>query len=270
MPGGTPGGSGPIPYDATNQNVFNTLAYACDSRVGNVVQHYAQCTNPPTAKECRNGPPGMLTPEDLIIAFSDGIDHDHNGFASDIAGWNFVDNTNDPYDDVHYGHGTGEQEDSAAEANNGAGDTGACPNCEVVELRVGESFVAEANRFAEAVIYGVDRGADIVQEALGTYNDPVFAREAINYAYYHGVTVIASAADEAAEHHNQPGAFPHTIVVNAIRGPDSIATVRGKGVTTSSPPSWLQLDGCTNFGTRVDLSVEGNSCSSEATGKSSA
>jgi hypothetical protein len=269
MPGGAPGGTGPIPYDVLEQGVFNTLDYACDARVANVVEHYAQCTNPPTSKECRNGPPGMLTPEDLIIAFSDGTDHDKNGYVNDIAGWNYVDNTNDPYDDVHYGHGTGEQEDSAAEANNAAGDTGSCPNCEVMELRVGESFVAEANRFAQAVIYGVDRGADIVQEALGTYNDPVFAREAINYAYYHGVTVIASAADEAAEHHNQPGAFPHTIVVNAVRGPDSILTKEGKGVTTSSPPSWLQLDGCTNFGTRIDLSVEGNSCSSEATGKSS-
>src|SRR5438128_2516410 len=54
LPGGTPGGSGPIPYDATGQNAFNTLDYACDSRVANVVQHYAQCTNPPTTKECRN------------------------------------------------------------------------------------------------------------------------------------------------------------------------------------------------------------------------
>src|SRR6202030_19097 len=224
MPGGEPGGSGPIPYDATGQGVFNTLSYACDSRVARVVETYPRCTNPPTTSACRNGPAGILTPEDLIIAFSDGIDHDKNGYVNDIAGWNYVDNTNDPYDDVHYGHGTGEQEDSSAEANNGVNDSGVCPNCEVMELRVGESFVAEANRFAQAVLYGTDHGADIIQEALGTYNDPVLAREAINYAYYHGVTVDASAADEAAEHHNQPGAFPHTIVVNAVRGPDSIAT----------------------------------------------
>jgi hypothetical protein len=269
MPGGTPGGSGPIPYDVLEQGVFNTLDYACDARVANVVEHFPRCSNPPTTKECRNGPTGMLTPEDLIIAFSDGTDQDKNGYVDDIAGWNYVDNTNDPYDDVHYEHGTGEENDSAAEANNGVNSSGICPNCEVMELRVGESFVAEANRFAEAVLYGVDHGADIVQEALGTYNDPVLAREAINYAYDHGVTVDASAADEAAEHHNQPGAFPHTIVVNAVRGPDSIATVEGKGLTTSTPPSWLQLDGCTNFGTRVDLSVTGNSCSSAATGRSS-
>src|SRR4029077_11994214 len=37
---------------------------------------------------------------------------------------------------------------------------------------------------------------------------------------------------------------------------------------TNKPPSYLQLDGCTNFGTRIDLSVPATSCSSEATGKS--
>jgi hypothetical protein len=269
MPGGKPGGSGPIPYDVLEQGAFDVLDYACDSRVANVVENYPQCTNPPTTSDCRNGPPGTLTPEDLIIAFSDGIDHDHDGYANDIAGWNFVDNDNDPYDEVHYGHGTGELEDSGAEAENSAGDSGTCPNCEVVELRVGESFVADANRFAEATIYATDRGADVVQEPLGTYNDSHFTAEAIDYAYDHGTTVMASAADEAAEHHNMPGSLPHTIVVNSVRGPDSIAGSGGASINTSTPPSWLQLNGCTNFGTRVDLSVESDSCSSEATGKSS-
>jgi hypothetical protein len=264
MPGGEPGGSGPVPYDIDGRGVFNTLAYACDSRVAHVVETYSRCTNPPTTSACRNGPAGMLTPEDLIIAFSDGEDHDHNGYANDIAGWNFVDDTNDPFDDVQYGHGTGEDEDSTAEANNSAGEVGACPNCTVLPLRVGESFVADANRFAQATIYATDRGVSVVQEALGTYNDPIFARQAIDYAYNHGVTVIASAADEAAEHHNQPGALPHTIVVNAVEGP---ANIEGVPVT-NTPPSYLQLDGCTNFGTRIDVSVPATSCSSEATGKS--
>jgi Subtilase family len=264
MPGGEPGGSGPIPYDVSGQGVFNTLSYACDSRVAHVVQTYPRCTNPPTTSACRNGPAGLLTPEDLIIAFSDGADHDGNSYANDIAGWNYVDNNNDPFDDVQYGHGTGESEDSSAEANVSAGEVGTCPNCTVLPLRVGESFVADANRFAEATIYATDRGVSVVQEALGTYNDPVFARQAIDYAYNHGVTVIASAADEAAEHHNQPGALPHTVVVNAIEGP---AEIEGVPVT-NHPPSYLQLDGCTNFGTRITLSVPATSCSSEATGKS--
>ncbi|HEV2981958.1 MAG TPA: S8 family serine peptidase, partial [Solirubrobacteraceae bacterium] len=262
FPGGTPGGSGPIPYDVIGQGVFNVRDYACDSRVAKVLS-YPTCTFPPTTKECRNGPPGMLTPEDLIVAFSDGIDHDHNGYANDITGWNYVDNTNDPFDDVQYGHGSGEAAGSASEANNPGAQTGVCPNCMIMSLRVGESFVATAQRFAEATIYGTDRGVSIIQEALGTYDDPVFARQAIDYAYNHGVTVIASAADEEAEHHNQPGSLPHTVVVNAVEGPASFEGVPA----TTQPPSYLQLDGCTNFGSRIDLSIPATSCSSEATEK---
>src|SRR5437870_10209001 len=100
-----------------------------------------------------------------------------------------------------------------------------------IPLRVGESFIANGERFAQATLYAVDRGVDIVQEALGTISNPVLAREAIDYAYNHGVAVIASAADEAAEHHNQPSALPHAIVVNAVEAPADI-----EGVPVSNEP----------------------------------
>lgn len=238
-------------YDITGDGVVNVLDWACDSRV-------AAAMNSPR----RHGPAGVLTPEDLILAFSDGVDHDHNGYANDIAGWNYVDNNNDPYDDVQYGHGSGEAKDSTAEAGTG-GSVGTCPNCMVMPLRVGESFVTDANRFAQATLYATDLGADVIQEALGTYNAPYFARQAIEYAYNHGTTVIASAADEAAEHHNQPGSLPDAIVVNSVNAPEA-----SLGPAHATGNSYLELNGCTNWGPRVDVSVEGSSCSSEATGKS--
>ncbi len=76
--------------------------------------------------------------------------------------------------------------------------------------------------------------------------------------------MIGSAADEAAEHHNQPGALPDVIVVNSVNAPD---TLGGVGAT-NVPPSYLQLNGCTNWGPRVVLSVASASCSSNATGLS--
>src|SRR5579884_286226 len=164
-------------------------------------------------------------------------ENDHDGFANDIAGWNFVDNNNDPFDDVQYGHGTGEAEDSNGEANTSQ-ELGTCPDCMVMPLRVGESFIADANRFAQAVLYATDHGAYVIQEALGTLNTSYFARQAIEYAYTHGTAVIASAADEAAEHHNQPGALPDAIVVNSVVKYSS---------ATNVPPSYLQFNGCTNF-----------------------
>src|SRR5437588_4433177 len=268
-------------YDANDDGIVNLADYACDPRV-----HVASGPTSP-----RHGPNGTMTPEDLIIAFGNcqidssthlilgctpgqHFDNDHNAFANDIAGWDFVDNKNNPYDDVQYGHGSGEARDSTAEANNGSTtNVGTCPNCMVLPLRVGESFIADVNRFAQAVLYATDTqpqpggqqsGVYVVQEALGTLNNSTLARDALAYAYNHGVAVIASAADEAAEHHNQPGALPHAIVVNAIEGPSDIEGVP----VTNELPSYLQIDGCTNFGTRIDLSVPATSCSSEATGKS--
>jgi hypothetical protein len=268
--GGDVGGD----YDILHQGMVDVLDWACDSRVAAAI--YPPSLNVgrtcPGSSGCvvnsdYHGPvvdgTPVLTPEALIIAFSDGVDHDHNGYKNDIAGWNFVDNDNDPYDDVQYGHGSGEARDSTAEADTG-GTVGTCPNCMVMPLRVGESFVADANRFAEAAVYATDMDADVITEALGTYNAPYFARQAIEYAYDHGATIIASAADEAAEHHNEPGSLPDTIVVNSVNEPES----EGSVPATSVPPSYLQLNGCTNWGPRVDLSVEGSSCSSESTGKS--
>jgi hypothetical protein len=235
-------GNASDPYDANNDKIFDLRDYACDSRVN-------------VTDSRRAGPTGMLTPQDLLIAFSNGDDADHNGFVDDIAGWDFLDNDNDPFDDVQYGHGTGEAKDSSAEANNG-GQTGSCPNCKVLPLRVGDSFVADVNNFAQATLYAVDNDVLVVQEALGTLNNSLLARRAVEYAYRHGVAIIASAADEAAQHHNWPSNYPHTIVVNSVTQYDS----------TTPNGSYLQFNGCTNFSTHVTLSIPSTSCSSNATG----
>ena len=74
-------------------------------------------------------------------------------------------------------------------------------------MRVGDSFIADVNRFGQAVIYATDNDVQVVQEALGTLNNSSLARQALDYAYRRGVTVMASAADEAAQHKNWPGRF---------------------------------------------------------------
>ncbi len=243
-PDAVPGALNPDPYDLDNNGVFNAADYAADPRVGD-----------------RNGN-GVIDPEDLILAFSDGTDADHDGYVDDIAGWDFLDDDNDPLDDVSYGHGTGEARDSTAEADNG-GSLGTCPNCMVLPVRVGDSFVADGNDFAQGVVFAVDSGVHVVQEALGAVNNPKFAADAIKYAVDHDVPVIASAADEESFHHNAPSANPYTIVVN------SVTRAAGIGPLQMSPPSYLYLNGCTNYGGNIAVAVESTSCSSEATGRGS-
>lgn len=230
-------------YDCNGDLVVDVRDYQGDSRVD-------------LADPRRVGPGGVMTPQDLLIAFSNGNDADDNGFVDDIAGWDFLDNDNDAFDDVQYGHGTGEASDSSSEPDNGR-TLGACPNCTFIPLRVGDSFIADVNRFAQAVLYAVDNGILVVQEALGAINNTTLSRQAVNYAYRHGVTVIASAADEAAQHNNWPSSLPHVILVNSVRDQNPIPPPKN---------SYLAFNGCTNFNAKITLAIPSTSCSSNATG----
>jgi len=65
-------------YDINHDGVVNASDWADDPRVGDANRN------------------GYTDPEDLIAAFSDGIDHDHNSYVNDISGWDFYDDQNDP------------------------------------------------------------------------------------------------------------------------------------------------------------------------------
>ena len=254
-----PGGGDP--YDCNADGVFNLADYLNDPRVLSVLN--GGLSSP------RVGPANMMTPQDVLIAFSDpgfsgdgkagGVDDDGNGYVDDIVGWDFFDNDNDPFDDVAYGHGTGESRDSTAEANSGAGRAGSCPNCMVIHNRVGDSFIADVNRFAAGVTYSTDNDVQVVQSALGTLNGSTLARKAVDYAYRHGVTSVVSAADEAAQHNNQPS-LPHTILVNSV----TEQPTESGGVPPNK--SYTTFNGCTNFNSKITIAIPSNSCSSEAVG----
>ena len=202
---------------------------------------------------------GVFDGGDLIINFSDGIDDDANGYIDDIAGWDFMKDDNDPYDDTRYGHGTGEARDSTARGNDGTGEIGGCPLCRFIPMRVGDSFIADVQAFAQGVIYATDNGARVVQSALGTINMTNFAQAALDYAYEHGVLTVASMADENARHHNMPTTANHTLPVHAIqfRPTNKVTNVE----------TFLDFNGCTNFGGQNLLSASGTGCSSEAVGQ---
>ncbi len=255
------------PYDLNDSGVLDAAQYQTDPRVKAVANDYGGlfCS---VSSGSYGTEAGLVSPIDLIRTFgtatlpTGGTNPYYYGktapagFTEAISGWTFVYNDNDPYDAVHYDHGTGEAEDSSGVANSLSKEVGACPSCMILPVRVGDSFVTSGNLFAQGVLFAVDSGASVVQEALGTVDVTETARQAVTYAVAHGVPVIASAADEEAEHHNLPALLAHTIVVNSVTRD-----------TSYKPPSYLYLNGCTNYGANIAVSVESSSCSSEATGK---
>jgi hypothetical protein len=241
-------------YDVNGDGVFNVEDYWADSRVSDL-----------------NGN-SWIDPEDLILVFSDGVDGDDNGYTDDISGWDFYENDNDPQDDVDHGHGSNQSGHAAAEAFV-AGEVcsgnpsvsinkppGTCPSCMIMPLRVGDSFIADANHFAEAVVYAVDNGVQVVETALGTLNHTSFGQQAVDYAYRNGVIVNASEADEASGHHNWPAGYEHAVVHNSVRP---------SKVPATQPESYIYLNGCTNFGAYTHITIPSSGCSSQATGLAS-
>jgi len=235
-------------YDRNGDGVFNVKDYLADM------------THPQDSRVSDQNGNGIIDPQDLIRIFSDATDSDANGYIDDIAGWDFHEEDNDAFDDVDYGHGTGEARDSTAEVNNG-GDVGTAPNATFIPVKVSDSFVSDVNDFARGVVFAVDSGAAVIQEANGSLDNTPFAQDAINYAWAKGVPVIASAADEESYHHNYPSNYNHTIPVNSVRAQDG---------TFVQDKTYLLLNGCTNYGGHnVHVAIPSNSCSSEATGRGS-
>ena len=224
-------------WDCNGSGVFNVQQYANDPRVFDA-----------------NGN-GILDPGDLILIFSDGIDNDHNGYIDDICGWDFFRNTNYPEDETRFGHGTQESEIAAAQTNNGIGGAGVCPNCLLLPVRVGDTFVADANRFAQGVVFATDSGASVISEALGTVNNTPFARAAVEYALSHNVAISASAADENAFHHNYPANYSRTITVNNLL----------YDLPMPNTTSFMALDARTNWGSKITVDGSSGCCSSCAT-----
>lgn len=227
-------------------------AYDCN---GDGVVNVGDYPNVPDA----NGN-GFRDGQDMIRFYADGADDDGNGHVDDIAGWDFYQNDNDPSDDTRYGHGTGEASDQVDEANDGSGFPGVAPSSMFVPLRVADSFIGVDVDFAQAVVYGVDRGAAVISEALGTITASQVSQAAIDYAYRRGVPIIASAADEQSRHHNYPANFEHTLWVNSIRN--------GDGTFVEQKNDYTIQNGCTNHGGRAWTAISSTSCSSEATGRS--
>ncbi len=234
-------------HDLNGDGVFNMEDWAWDARI-----------TPELGENPMGGADDVLDPSDLIAAFSDGVDDDGNGYIDDICGWDFFWDDNNPYDDTlfdGYSHGTQEARMLGGEGNDGDSTIGTCPNCLVVPLRVGDSFIADVNNFAMATLYAADNGIQVVSSALGTLNNSVLSQESVRYANELGVTVIASAADECSYHNNLPSVNEGAVYVHALRYDSR---------EIEDAVTFMSFSNGTNYGPRLQLSASGTRASSEA------
>lgn len=171
---------------------------------------------------------GMLDGEDLIKAFSNGDDADGNGFVDDIAGWDFFNDDNDPFDQSSYfaakNHGSARANNAVERGNDGEGEIGVCPQCQFMPIRIWDTFVSDPNTFAMGILYATDNGASVIEGANGSLGHTAFAEAASQYAYDNGLVQTYSGDDLNTANHNYPANYSHTMLIQGV-----VADVEGLG-----------------------------------------
>jgi hypothetical protein len=268
----TTGGAACGSDDCNGDGAFDVRDFADDPRVSETDGH-------PEAD-------GFLDASDLIAVFSGDGDSDGNGYADDIAGWDFFDDDNDPYDASSYSsagnHGTGRAAEAGAETDNADGGTGVCPACQIVPLRVWDTFVVDSNNFAQGVLYAADNGIEVVEGAVGGLTNTSFAREAFSYAYEHGTIPVMVSSDLNTANHNYPTNYAEAMMVQG-----TVADVHGLGgsppqgfidffnelgvpLATNAPVgTWFRNSGTTQYGGHAHIvmpAVTGSAATGQASG----
>jgi len=138
-------------------------------------------------------------------------DNDGNGFAGDVHGWDFINNTPNVRDfNMHGTHVAG----IAAAANNGIGIIGANPMALIMPISVMQSDgTGDVATIVKGIDYAVANGATILNLSLGTYSNSRAMRQALEKAYQTAVIVAAAGNDGKcinSSHHPSPcyGAAP--------------------------------------------------------------
>src|SRR5439155_1159370 len=223
----------PVPCGVTAGQKGRPLAeYDCDGDGMFTPDDYAGIVAP---NEGPHGNPAKLDGEDVLVHFSDGVDDDGNGFVDDIAGWDFFDDDNNPFDASSYSsagnHGSGRASDALAEGNNGLSGIGLCPQCRLVPVRIWDTFVPDPNNFALCMLYAADNGIQVVEAAIGAVTTTEFAQTATQYAYEHGVALMEVSSDLNTADHNSPTNFNNTIFVKG-----TVADAEGASMDVNRPP----------------------------------
>jgi subtilisin family serine protease len=150
-----------------------------------------------------------------------GIDDDGNGFIDDVHGWNFPDGNNQIYDD--YGHGTHVAGIAAARINNGVGIAGMAGGATIMPVDVFNYAIGTYEDLIRAIIYATDNGARVINMSLGATSYSRGEEAAVDYAWNHGVVVVAAAGNTGRNTYHYPAAHRNAIAVAATDANDNRA-----------------------------------------------
>ncbi|MDP2991007.1 MAG: S8 family serine peptidase, partial [Kiritimatiellota bacterium] len=150
-------------------------------------------------------------------------------------------------DDLH-GHGTHVAGISAAITNNGTGVAGLGRDASLMNVKVmGDTGSGYHSDIANGVIWATDHGANVINMSLGVTGTSTTLQQAVEYAWNHGVVVVAAAGNSGSSVPSYPAYYPRAIAVAASDPNDKLYSF-------------------SNFGDWVDVAAPGNALSTTKNG----
>lgn len=179
--------------------------------------------------------------EEIIIAVVDsGVASDHEDLVNKVtAGYNFIDDNDNPYDD--HGHGTFVASIAAANTNNGVGMAGVSWHAKIMPVKVMSSdgfgsylVIAAGIRFA------ADQGAQIINLSIGGVNPSFILEDACQYAFDSGSLVVASTGNTGSNVLYPAAYDDYCLAVAATDHDDNWATWSNNGPQVDvAAPGWF-------------------------------
>jgi subtilisin family serine protease len=173
------------------------------------------------AYETHTGAPILWTPRSFAPA------PDLAG-VSIVAPWNFLEESSHANDD--HGHGTHVSGTILQATGNGYGGAGVAHGANLMPIKILDfSGNGSAADLIESIYYAVDNGADVINMSLGfggsgspdaygeVCSEIVGLKDALDYAFEEGVTVVAAAGNEGASVVACPAAYHTVVAVGATR-----------------------------------------------------
>jgi subtilisin family serine protease len=179
--------------------------------------------------------------EEIIIAVADsGVASDHEDLVNKVtAGYNFIDDNDNPYDD--HGHGTFVASIAAANTNNGVGMAGVSWHAKIMPVKV-MSYEGYGSYLviAAGIRYAADHGAHIINLSIGGSNPSFILEDACWYAFDRGSLVVASTGNTGSYVLYPAGYDDYCLAVAATDDDDKWAPWSNNGPQVDvAAPGWF-------------------------------
>ena len=176
----------------------------------------------------------------IRIAIVDtGVQTNHPDLVNKLLpGYNFV-NGNSNVTDVN-GHGTHVAGIAAASTSNNLGIAGIAPSARILPVKaLADNGSGISTNIANGIIYAANQGAQVINLSLGTTQDSLTIRNAIDYAVSRGSVVVAAAGNNGANLLTYPAVYQNVLSVASTDEND-------------------QRSSFSNYGTWVDVAAPGS------------